>query len=248
MTRKTIHKKTEIAILTKSHRRCALCFHLDFDFKYKKGQIAHIDRDHKNNAEENLVYLCLKHHDEYDTMPSQSKRFKPEELKKAKSELEHNISKHASELFSVTAYTELLQNRSEQSVPVDVYKLRLPVYRAFNMFLSSIVQENEVSGQIIFDFLQDTHDALFLFDEAMVAYLHQIYSKALLLRRLNLRLKHPKHYNEKQWGKIVDDEMNCFDWLTNQLVEGKDRFNKYLNISGQRVTAPDSENGNDEGS
>ncbi|WP_145358578.1 hypothetical protein [Alienimonas californiensis] len=43
-------------------------------------QIAHIDRDRSNNAEANLVPLCLDHHDEYDSRTSQSKGLLPSEL------------------------------------------------------------------------------------------------------------------------------------------------------------------------
>jgi len=39
----------------------------------KKGQIAHLDRDPQNNRLDNLAFLCLEHHDQYDTRTSQSK-------------------------------------------------------------------------------------------------------------------------------------------------------------------------------
>jgi hypothetical protein len=36
------------------------------DHGERKGQIAHINRDPSDNRSENLVFLCLDHHDEYD--------------------------------------------------------------------------------------------------------------------------------------------------------------------------------------
>lgn len=50
----------------------------------KEGQLAHIDRNRANNAEDNLVFLCLVHHNQYDTKPSQSKAWLPAELAEIK--------------------------------------------------------------------------------------------------------------------------------------------------------------------
>jgi hypothetical protein len=74
---------TEIAtsILTKSARRCALCFGLREDLGEKKGQIAHLDHDALNMEEDNLIYLCLEHHDQYDSRTSQSKGLTEGEVK-----------------------------------------------------------------------------------------------------------------------------------------------------------------------
>ena len=71
--RKKTPKVTETAILTKSRRRCAICFGLKGDLSTKKGQIAHLDGNRANNAEDTLAFLCFDHHDEYDSKTSQSK-------------------------------------------------------------------------------------------------------------------------------------------------------------------------------
>jgi hypothetical protein len=72
---------TEAAVLLKSKRRCCLCYGLSGDHSQKPGQLAHIDRDPSNSDESNLVFLCLKHHDQYDTKTSQSKGLTPDELR-----------------------------------------------------------------------------------------------------------------------------------------------------------------------
>src|SRR5712691_6597571 len=79
--RKSIPKATETAILTKSARRCAICFGLQSDLSTKKGQIAHLDGNRANNTEDNLAFLCFNHHDEYDSMTSQSKGLTEQEVK-----------------------------------------------------------------------------------------------------------------------------------------------------------------------
>src|SRR5574340_936935 len=74
-------------VLTTSRRRCCLCFGLQHDSAQRKGQIAHLDHDRSNHAPDNLAFLCLEHHDQYDSRTSQSKNLTPEEVKRYRSEL-----------------------------------------------------------------------------------------------------------------------------------------------------------------
>jgi hypothetical protein len=85
--RKKTSDKAQVEILIKSRRRCCLCFGLNRDLEIKQGQIAHIDGDSQNNNNENLVFLCLDHHDQLDSKTSQSKGLKPEEVKQYRNEL-----------------------------------------------------------------------------------------------------------------------------------------------------------------
>jgi hypothetical protein len=71
--RRSVPKTTETAVLAESRRRCCLCVGLNGDVAEKRGQIAHLDGDPANNAEDNLVFLCLDHHDQFDSSTSQSK-------------------------------------------------------------------------------------------------------------------------------------------------------------------------------
>jgi hypothetical protein len=59
--------------LLASGRRCCLCVFLDGLDEVRKGQIAHLNRDPSKSNFESLVWLCLDHHDEYDSRTSQSK-------------------------------------------------------------------------------------------------------------------------------------------------------------------------------
>ncbi len=93
-------KATETEVLFKSRRICALCYGLNQDTVPKKGQIAHIDEDSSNASLDNLVYLCLRHHDEYDSTTSQSKGITEQELRKHRSylyERNENIEAHSSQ-------------------------------------------------------------------------------------------------------------------------------------------------------
>lgn len=57
----------------------------------KKGQIAHLDGNPSNNCLDNLAFLCLDHHDEYDTKTSQSKGLTPQELRSYRKELHEHV-------------------------------------------------------------------------------------------------------------------------------------------------------------
>jgi hypothetical protein len=87
MARKPITEQTQNAIFIKCRRRCCLCFWLEGKDEVVKGQLAHLDQDHENNNEDNLAFLCLLHHDEYDSRPSQSKGLREHEVRKWRNEL-----------------------------------------------------------------------------------------------------------------------------------------------------------------
>ena len=92
MTRKKVPQSTQTKIFLMSRRRCSICFGLDRDETRKRGQIAHLDEVPSNNRFENLAYLCLDHHDEYDGSTSQSKSLTIQEVKKFREELYQHYS------------------------------------------------------------------------------------------------------------------------------------------------------------
>ena len=79
--------KDQASVLRQSRRRCCICFGLNRDDSVKKGQIAHLDKDPSNARPDNLAWLCLVHHDEYDSTTRQSKSLYIDEVKSYRSEL-----------------------------------------------------------------------------------------------------------------------------------------------------------------
>ncbi len=79
--------EVEASVLIKSARRCAICFAYAQDFKQKPGQIAHLDHNRDNSAEDNLMFLCIQHHSEYDSVTRQHKNYTKTELKKLRKAL-----------------------------------------------------------------------------------------------------------------------------------------------------------------
>jgi hypothetical protein len=78
-------------VLEKSGRRCCLYYGLYGDLEVKRGQIAHLDHNYQNNNIDNLAFLCLKHHDEYDSRTSQSKGWTITEAKRYRTMLYKEI-------------------------------------------------------------------------------------------------------------------------------------------------------------
>ena len=87
MSRNTIPDDVQNSILTKSRRRCCLCFWLDGRDEVQKGQIAHLDQNNKNPDEDNLVFLCFDHHDDYDGIPRLAKGLRETEVRHWRDEL-----------------------------------------------------------------------------------------------------------------------------------------------------------------
>lgn len=106
MARKKIPVEIQTNVLIKSRRRCAFCFGINRDTNYKRGQIAHIDNNNQNNNEENLVFLCFEHHDEYDSKMSQSKGLTERELKEYKKGLEDWVKKNFQPVDSTIIYDD----------------------------------------------------------------------------------------------------------------------------------------------
>ncbi|MBX3468656.1 MAG: hypothetical protein KF878_17415 [Planctomycetes bacterium] len=79
------------SVILSSRRRCCFCFGHDADFTVKHGQIAHIDGDRTNDCPSNLAYVCLVHHNAYDSGSSQAKGLTPRELRACKAALEAEV-------------------------------------------------------------------------------------------------------------------------------------------------------------
>ncbi|MCR9056306.1 MAG: hypothetical protein NXI02_03145 [Rhodobacteraceae bacterium] len=93
MARKPLPETTVTNVLLSSRRRCAICYGLKRDTSIKLGQIAHLDKNNSNNSESNLAFLCLEHHDLFDSSSSQSKGLSVSEVKKFRGELYEAIGR-----------------------------------------------------------------------------------------------------------------------------------------------------------
>lgn len=95
MRRRTVPDAVIADVLAASRRRCCLCFVLRHDASEKRGQIAHLDQDRTNGDPDNLAFLCLEHHDQYDGTTSQSKGLTLQEVKCYRAQLAAALSQGA---------------------------------------------------------------------------------------------------------------------------------------------------------
>jgi hypothetical protein len=87
MVRKAVPQETHVEVLAACRRRCAICFGLNRHTGIKPGQIAHLDRNAANPSLDNLVFLCLEQHDQFDSRTSQSKGLTSDEVQRFRQEL-----------------------------------------------------------------------------------------------------------------------------------------------------------------
>lgn len=85
--RANVNKSDEKQVLVASRRKCCLCYFLDGERNKRKGQIAHLNRNSTKSEISNLVYLCLDHHDDFDSRTSQSKGYVISEVEEYRNRL-----------------------------------------------------------------------------------------------------------------------------------------------------------------
>lgn len=133
--RKKVPPSVEAEVLIESRRRCCLCFFLRGDPDEKNGQIAHLDHDSSNNEKENLAYLCLEHHDAYDSKSSQSKGLTIQEVKHARQELYSSIKRGF--LFAKSGSAAIINLVAGKDLETGQESCSLGEFGAFPIWLSS---------------------------------------------------------------------------------------------------------------
>lgn len=106
MARKPISVDVQANVLVRSRRRCCICYGLNRDISIKQGQIAHLDQNSANAAEDNLAFLCMPHHDQYDSLTRQSKNLSENEVRTYRDELHRDIVGLLDNGLSVTPATK----------------------------------------------------------------------------------------------------------------------------------------------
>jgi hypothetical protein len=228
MARKNIKSETETEVLVESRRRCAFCFGLKSDTSVKKGQIAHIDQDNSNAAKDNLVFLCILHHDEYDSKTSQSKGLTKKELKHYRSLLYEYLAKENAELWiDYVPYKEQENIADRTILPIDIYKEKIAIYRIVRGFLSLAMRDGNIDIESLFKFAKETDEAIFLFDPEVSIYIHELYKKAVELRYTATMIKHHNVIG-KERSKHVNRNAELLLWLSEQVKEVRAIFSKHI--------------------
>lgn len=85
--RRAIPNDVEKDVLVASLRRCCLCYFVSGIKNDRMGQIAHLSQDASDTSFDDLVFLCLEHHAEFDSRSRQSKGYTKAEVKHHRDEL-----------------------------------------------------------------------------------------------------------------------------------------------------------------
>jgi hypothetical protein len=116
MPRKPAPPEIEHKVLHLCRRRCCLCYGLRNDLSEKQGQIAHLDRIANHNEIENLAFLCLPHHDQYDSRTSQSKGLTGREVKHFRQDL-HDLIVRDPESLNANKRSNEIRVRQRSTAP-----------------------------------------------------------------------------------------------------------------------------------
>ncbi|MGA9364911.1 MAG: hypothetical protein WBW16_11165 [Bacteroidota bacterium] len=180
--RKSIPPLIEAEVLIQSRRRCALCFGLNKNQEERTGQIAHIDQNSSNNSFSNLVFLCLDHHDSYDSRTSQSKGYTATELRHYREELYKSLGSNLALLKEETVRVSLKDGR------VDNEMLEYLWDEIYELVFAALVPSEDIVAEVI-EMYSDDYDA-----NVILPYVVTITEKLLA--------EHAKQ--QKAWPAITD--------------------------------------------
>lgn len=113
MSRKKVSPTIEADVLTRSRRWCALCYGLQGLRQEKRGQIAHINKNSSDSKFDNLVFLCIDHHDQYDSKTSQSKNYTQAEVRKYRDQIYAESSARNYSESEINTLREYIRTYSE---------------------------------------------------------------------------------------------------------------------------------------
>lgn len=231
--RKKLKVDTTTQVLVRSARRCPLCFALDGDSRQKQGQIAHLDKNSDNNDLTNLQFLCLPHHDQYDSTTSQSKGFTKAEVRSYASLLDEYVEKMRDNAWpdALPAQHDPVEpNETIERCSVAAYHMRLPAYRAVSQFINQIVASAEVSLDDLLEFAKATSEVLFLYDQSTDAFVQEVYSNAVRLRSVGQRLEHLRKTRQPLPDNLVETESNLLYWFSGSVETWRLYVRPYLHI------------------
>ena len=229
MARKPVTQSTENKVLLQSRRRCAICFGLHRNTEVQSGQIAHLDQDNTNEIFENLVFLCLKHHDKYDGKTSQSKGLTKGEVKRFRDELYAFVATEQELAWpDYPAVKDKLKASKRPTLSPEAYERKIQVYRIVREFLSVIVAYGSVNIEQLRQFARETNEAIFLFDRGLADYLREIYKKAVRLNYIHERLVDKRLPLGEERSRLAEDDGKLLTWFSEQHEIAREQFYKHI--------------------
>ncbi len=234
MQRKKANSEVEAKVLIESRRRCAFCFGLHGDLAEKKGQIAHVDHDCSKSEIDDLAWLCLEHHDAYDSKSSQSKGLTPAELRIYRDDL-YKVLKTDGALWAgskskkTRAKVSNKPPKTRESIPFEIYERRNQVYQAAKEIIAHAISSGSMDFEHAFKFAQASESALFLFDDDIDAYLREIYQRAIRLRAVNRHLEYVPIGEGR--NALANEDSALLLWFTDAYEVLRQKMKSYLRFN-----------------
>lgn len=215
-------------VLVDCRRRCALCFVLEGRTGVKDGQIAHADRDPHNNAAENLVYLCLRHHNAYDRQARQSRGFSEAELLAHRAALLDYLAK----LPAAWADNPIRLSARRRPLATDVYERKIAIYRAVRALVIKVTQDATIEWHDLFTFNAATDEAIFMFGVDVDEYLKELHQRCVLLHVTHVQLSNGRFGTQpgEDRSQTVHENVDHLSWFTKQLDVVRQLFSRYIYI------------------
>lgn len=185
-----IPNEVEADVLIKSKRRCCLCYGIKNDLEEKAGQIAHLDNDCSNNKFDNLAYMCLEHHNKYDSKTSQSKNYTIKETKYYRGKLYSYFTNLYSSKYSMGDYMDYL-NQNIRLISDDFVMKN-------NRVIIEVESLEKTEAQLIDLELWNDGDL------------------EIIINKIEMRNKLPFHYSSEHWTPLPfkgSDKSNTFSYI-----------------------------------
>ena len=224
--RKPIPQETQEKVLLSSRRRCTFCFGFKGDKEEKlQGQIAHVDRNASKADFENLVYLCMEHHDRYDLKASQSKGLTEGEALAYRSILYTYIEQSSGAWPDASPPTQHFSQERPTQISLELYDRRIKMYQFARDFIIDITRYAKVELQRALQFAADTEEVLFLYDESIEAYFSELYGQAIRLYTL-VTLEQGGSVGDV--SSLIKERYEAVLWFSKQPGELRRRLQSFL--------------------
>jgi hypothetical protein len=143
--------------------RCCLCeSHGELPPRARNGQIHHLDGDPSNRAVENLVWLCMEHHEDAGKVGKASRRLSPAVIRRYRQSLERHVQRRRAVADSKRhrerpAFYQAL----DAIVVVDIRKLRYRTGDDWDQVQTCLLEIGWYPDEIGFDARKEIFDYLY---------------------------------------------------------------------------------------
>jgi hypothetical protein len=189
-----------------------------------------VDFANGTNRPENLVWLCLRHHNAYDRQARQAKGFTQHELLAHRAALLEYLQ--ALPAPWADARTPIKLSSRRRPLPSDVYDRKIPIYRAVRDLIIKAAQNATIEWPELFAFNRATDEAIFMFGIDVDEYLKELHRKCIELHTTHVELSSPSFGMQpgQDRAQTASDNAAVLLWFTKQLDVARQLFSRYLYI------------------